>query len=272
MRLLAKFSLIFTLVFGVGLAGACYVSNRYLQQIAREQVVQQARLMMETMRSARDYTVKQIVPLLQADQARDRVFLPQTVPAFAATETFNYLRARYPDYEYKEATLNPTNLRDRAVDWEADIVNQFRNHAEKTELVGERDAVTGRSLFLARPIKAEQPCLECHDRPKGAPAAMIRRYGSVNDFGWKDGEIVGSQIVSVPMAVPVHMADKTFQALAIYMGVSFLLTLMVLDLVLVITITRPAARLSSMADRISLGDFDVPELPVNLKTAVVLIP
>src|ERR1039458_376967 len=96
MRLLAKFSLIFTLVFGAGLAGA------------------QARLMMETMRSARDYTVKQIVPLLDAEQARERVFLPQTVSAFAATESFNYLRERYPDYEYKEATLNPTNLRDRS--------------------------------------------------------------------------------------------------------------------------------------------------------------
>jgi hypothetical protein len=98
MRLLAKFSLIFTLAFGGGLAGA------------------QARLMMETMRSARDYTVKQIVPLLEAESARERVFLPQTVAAFAATESFNYLRERYPDYEYKEATLNPTNLRDREVE------------------------------------------------------------------------------------------------------------------------------------------------------------
>ena len=271
MRLLAKFSLIFTLVFGAGLAGACYVSNWFLQQIAREQVVQQARLMMETILSSRDYTVKQIVPLLEAEQARERVFLPQTVPAFAATESFNYLRARYPDYEYKEATLNPTNLRDRAVDWEADIVNQFRNHAEKTELVGERDAATGRSLFLARPIKATTPCLECHDRPKGAPAAMIRRYGPVNGFGWKNGEIVGSQIISVPMAVPIRMADKSFQALAIYMGVAFLLTLIVLDLVLVFTITRPAARLSSMADRISLGDFDVPELPVKGKDEISVL-
>jgi protein-histidine pros-kinase len=263
--------LIFTLVFGAGLAGACYVSNWYLQQTAREQVVQQARLMMETILSARNYTVKQIVPLLEAEQARERIFLPQTVPAFAATESFNYLRARYPDYEYKEATLNPTNLRDRAVDWEADIINQFRNHPDKTELVGERDAATGRSLFLARPIKALAPCLECHDRPKGAPAAMIRRYGSVNGFGWKEGEIVGSQIMSVPMAVPLRMAEKSFQALAIYMGVAFLLTLIVLDLVLVITITRPAARLSSMADRISLGDFDVPELPVKGKDEISVL-
>ena len=99
MRLLAKFNLIFTLVFGAGLAGAGYVSYWFLQQNAREQVIQQARLMMETMRSARDYTIKQVRPLLQVDQARDRTFLPQTVPAFAATESFNYLRVRYPDYE-----------------------------------------------------------------------------------------------------------------------------------------------------------------------------
>jgi HAMP domain-containing protein len=271
MRLLAKFNLIFMLVFGAGLAGAGYVSYWFLRQNAREQVIQQARLMMETMRSARDYTIKQLRPLLEADQRRDRVFLPQTVPAFAATESFNYLRARYPAYEYKEATLNPTNLRDRAVDWEADVINQFRNRAGQTEMIGEREAATGPSLFLARPIKADPPCLQCHDRARIAPAAMIRRYGSVNGFGWKAGEIVGAQIVSVPMAVPVHLADNAFRVLILYMGAVFLLALVVLDLVVVFTITRPAARLSAMADKISLGDFTVAELPVKGKDEISVL-
>lgn len=268
MRLLAKFNLIFTLVFGAGLAGAGYVSYWFLQRNAREQVVQQARMMMEAMRSARDYTIKQVRPLLEADQARDRTFLPQTVPAFAATESFNYLRVRYPDYEYKEATLNPTNLRDRALDWEADVINDFRNHPDRVELIGEREAATGRSLFLARPIKADPPCLQCHDRPKGAPAAMIRRYGTANGFGWKAGDVVGAQVVSVPMAVPVRMADAAFRVMILYMGAVFVVALIVLDLVLVLTITRPAARLSAMADKISLGDFTVAELPVRGKDEI----
>ncbi len=263
MRLLAKFNLIFTLVFGAGLAGAGCVSYWFLQRNAREEVVQQARMMMEAMHSARDYTVKQVRPLLEADEARDRTFLPQTVPAFAATESFNYLRVRYPDYEYKEATLNPTNLRDRAVDWEADVINDFRNHPDRVELIGEREAATGRSLFLARPLKADPPCLQCHDRPKAAPAAMIRRYGTANGFGWRAGDVVAAQIVSVPMAVPVHMADAAFRLLILYMGAVFLVALIVLDLALVFTITRPAARLSAMADKISLGDFTVAELPVR---------
>jgi len=29
-------------------------------------------------------------------------FLPQSVPAFAATEIMNQLRKKYPDYAYKE--------------------------------------------------------------------------------------------------------------------------------------------------------------------------
>jgi len=268
MRLLAKFNLIFTLVFGAGLAGAGYVSYWFLQQNAREEVVQQARMMMEAMHSARDYTIKQVRPLLEADQARDRSFLPQTVPAFAATETFSYLRVRYPDYEYKEATLNPTNLRDRAVDWEADVINEFRNHAGRVELIGEREAAMGRSLFLARPIRADPPCLQCHDRPKGAPAAMIRRYGTANGFGWKAGDVVGAQVVSVPMAVPIRMADAAFRVMILYMGAVFLVALIVLDVVLVLTITRPAARLSAMADKISLGDFTVAELPVKGKDEI----
>jgi protein-histidine pros-kinase len=264
MKLLAKFNLILGLVLGAGLAIAAAVSHRFLQDDAREDVVRQARLMMEAMQSARDYTTKQIKPLLVTQQEHQRSFLPQTVPAFAATENFDYLRANYPDYAYKEATLNPTNLRDRAVDWEADIINAFRNRpAGAKEFTGERDTPTGRSLYLARPIQAGPPCLECHSTPRAAPASMIRHYGANNGFGWQPNEIVGAQIVSVPMSVPVRMANQAFQTLVIYLAAVVLATLILLDTVLLWTVVRPLRRLSTMADQISVGQMDMPELPVR---------
>ncbi len=264
MKLLAKFNLILGLVLGAGLAIAAAVSHRFLQDDAREDVVRQARLMMEAMQSARDYTTKQIKPLLVTQQEHQRSFLPQTVPAFAATENFEYLRASYPDYAYKEATLNPTNLRDRAVDWEADIINAFRNRpAGAKEFTGERDTPTGRSLYLARPIQAGPPCLECHSTPRAAPASMIRHYGANNGFGWQPNEIVGAQIVSVPMSVPVRMANQAFQTLVIYLAAVVLATLILLDTVLLWTVVRPLRRLSTMADQISVGQMDMPELPVR---------
>jgi len=263
MKLLAKFNVILTLVLGAGLAIAATVSHYFLQDAAREEVLRQARLMMEAMRSARDYTTKQVKPLLVTQQEHQRSFLPQTVPAFAATENFAYLRGRYPDYDYKEATLNPTNLRDRAVDWEADVIRGFRNHTGNTEVVGERDTPSGRSLYLARPIKADPPCLECHSIPRAAPASMIRRYGSNNGFGWQPDEIVGAQIVSVPMTVPVKMANASFRTLVINLAAVFVATLILLDIVLLLTVVRPLRQLSQLADQISVGQMDMPELPVR---------
>jgi HAMP domain-containing protein len=270
-KLLAKFTVVFILVFGAGLLLAGYASRQFLQENAEVQVLQQARLMMENMLSARTYTTKQIKPLLVPVQNQNRSFLPQTVPAYAATESFNYMHAAYPDYNYKEATLNPTNLRDRAVDWETDIVNVFRNDPKRPEVFGKRDTPTGPSLYLARPLVATQPCLECHDQPKGAPPAMIRAYGSANGFGWKNGETIGAQIVSVPMTVPIQMADAGFRNLMVSLGGIFLATLLLLDILLYFTVVRPVVKLSKMADQISLGNFDTPELPASGSDEISLL-
>src|SRR5690242_1495748 len=118
----------FVLLFGIGLMLIGYLAHEFLIENARAQVVQQAELMMTSARSIRDYTTHEVKPLIEKLPSHNVTFLPQTVPAYAATVSFNFLRQRYPQYTYKEATLNPTNLRDRAVDWEADIVNHFRDH------------------------------------------------------------------------------------------------------------------------------------------------
>src|ERR1700746_3408291 len=146
MRLLVKLNLIFIVVFGLGIVASGYLARNFLLQSAREQVLQQARLMMGSAGAMRTYTSKQVSPAGAGSPGADQ-HIPQTVPAYAATEAFDYLRNDYPDYTYKEATLNPTNLRDRAVDWEADVIQTFRNHPDQTEFSGERELLAGRLLF-----------------------------------------------------------------------------------------------------------------------------
>lgn len=263
MRLLVKFNLILILVFGSGMAAAAYFARDFLEQTAHEQVLQQARLMMGSASAMRTYTSKQVGPLLQQHQTQVNTFLAQTVPAYAATEAFNYLHGDYPDYMYKEATLNPTNLRDRAVDWESDVIQIFRTHPEQKEFSGERDTPSGRALFLAKPIVAGGPCLECHNTWRQAPVALVRIYGKNNGFDWKMGDTVGAQIISVPMSVPLGIADRAFRSLMFSLvGVS-LATLLLLDLAIVLIVIRPVTRLSKAADQISKGDLSVPELEVK---------
>ena len=209
MGLRLTFNLVLGLATIAGLAIASFFMYGFLQQNARAEVLDRARIMMQSAIAVRGYTVQEIRPLLALQQKRQ--FLPQTVPAYGARQYVTQLQKEYPEYSYREATLNPTNPADRASDWEADIVNWFRNHEGETELIGERQTPTGPALYLGRPIKIGNPdCLTCHTSPAEAPPTMIEAYGPSNGFGWKLNEIVGAQLVSVPMSLPLQHARQTF--------------------------------------------------------------
>ena len=267
MGLRLKFNIVLTLVFVAGIAVSAWVSYELLQRNAKQEVLRNAGLMMEAALSIRGYTVSQVKPHLEAQLAE--TFLPQTVPAFAATETFNSLRKKYPDYSYKEATLNPTNPRDRAVEWETDVVNAFRNQAGLAEYTGERMTATGPMLYLARPIQIKDPaCLACHSIPSAAPASMIKIYGENNGFGWKHMEVIGAQVISVPMSLPIKNANDAFMVFMGSLAAIFVVTFLVLNVMLSVMIIRPIRNMSASADRVSQGDFDVPEFAKSGKDEI----
>ena len=263
MKLIVKFNLVFILVFLLGLAAAGYVSHELLQKNARDEIVQSARLVMESALANRAYTSTQVGPLLQTQMKYS--FLPQSVPAYSATEVFNGLRKKFPEYAYKEATLNPTNPRNRANDWEADIVHQFRNAAETPEMVGERDTPSGKSFYIARPIQIKQEsCLACHSTVDAAPKTLVDKYGPANGFGWKLNEVIGAQIVSVPTDVPIARANRAFKTFMVSLTAVFGFIFVVLNFMLWYMVIRPVTRLSRLADQVSQGEnMEAPDFPVK---------
>lgn len=269
MGLRLKFNLALLLVFVLGLAVSGFVSHELLRRNARDEVLHTAGVMMEAALAMRTYTVAQVRPHLNSEEGE---FLPQSVPAYAATEIMGRLHETYPDYAYKEAALNPTNPRDRAVAWEADIIDEFRNNGGRKEFSGIRDTPTGLSLYLARPFQIKDPsCLGCHTTAEMAPPAMVKRYGGNNGFGWKLNEVIGAQIVSVPMSVPIMKADRAFLTFMISLTAVFATLFVILNIMLSMLIVRPIRRMSAAADRISVGDQDVPELPESGKDEVALL-
>ena len=258
MKLLVKFNLIFVGVVTVGIAISGWITRDLLQANAREEVQNNARLLMESATAVRGYTAGQITRLLEAQMAHE--FLPQAVPSYSATEVQNALHAKYPEYAYKEATLNPTNPRDRATGWEVDIVGHFRNTAELQEFVGQRDTPAGPSLFVSRPLRITNPaCLRCHSSVDAAPKTMVDKYGPANGFGWQLNEVIGAQIVSVPMAVPLARADRSFTVFVGSLVAVFVAVGLVLNLMIWWVVVRPVTRLSALADRVSQGDLSAPE-------------
>lgn len=225
-----KFNLVLLLVFILGLTCAWSVARELFAQSARSHVLRHAGLILESAMAVRNSTMDQIRARIDSLYV-DEGFSLSSVPDSAVTDTVAQLRQTYPDYTYREAALNPMNPRNRVTDWEADVVQAFRNHPETKELVGERTTPLGPSLFLARPIQVKtDACSYCHDLPEKAPPALVKRYGSVNGYGWKLNEIVGAQIVSVPMAVPFKEAEQVVRPLMGALIAVFVLLFLLINL------------------------------------------
>lgn len=253
--LATRFNLVFLAVSLLGFCAASVVTWHLLVRNAREETLQNARLLVQSSDAAGKYAAAHIVPLL--DNRMKFEFVPEAVPTFAAIEHLNQLLKAYPDYSYKQATLNPTNPRNRANAWETPLVNALRADPSREELVGERTTAAGPALYIARPIRiADAACLACHSTPEAAPKTMTDIYGTEHGFGWKLHETVGAQVVSVPMTVPLARARSLLYTYMWSLLGIFAFLFVALNATVHLLVTRRIRRLSDTADQVSLGRFD----------------
>ena len=267
MGLRTKFNLILVFAGILGMIATAYFSRNILQKNAEEEVLLMAGVIMEGAKAVRSYTIEEIRPLLAENPSTE--FIPQMVPAYAAHNNIRRLQKRYANYSYKEATLNPTNPASRASDWEAEIIKLFRNNQNRKELIGKHDAATGPSLYLARPITIKNAgCLACHGEVSTAPPSLIKKYGTANGFGWKMGETVGAQIVSIPMSIPLQRADRAFKTFMILIAGVFAVIVIVLNVLLSMIVVNPIRNIAKNVEEVSLGKLDTPELKARSKDEI----
>jgi protein-histidine pros-kinase len=265
-----KLNLIVLSLFAVAIAASTVIYFYILQQHAHDDIALTARLMSKSAHAARDYTIEEVEPLLKT-QSKGKEFRKPAVSFYAAKTIFGKLQA-WPElhlYEYMLPTVNPTKEIDRALPYELEVIRYFIAHPEKNEYVNVYDSPDGPALRFFEPIKIDREgCLDCHSEPAKAPPGMLADYqlsGSKanNGFGWKMGDIVGAQEVSVPMASPLERARSTFLYFVGLLVGTFVLLFGWLNVLLHYLVIRPVAEMSRIADAVSLGKLDLPEYVVK---------
>jgi HAMP domain-containing protein len=262
MKLRGKVNLTLCGAFVVGLSLAGGIAYKVLTDEAIDNSTRDARIMMEEASAVRSYTAEFIFPQLQPQLKIQ--FLPTVVSAFAAQTNFHIVQKKLPEYNYREPTLNPTNVADKAADWEAEIINDFKQNPSKAEMMSIRDTPTGEYLTLSRPLKVgSQTCLSCHSTPENAPPTMVALYGSQNGFGWKQGDIIGAQVVSIPLSVPMQRAYTSLGWLLGALAASFVVIVLIVDALLRALVVKPVIGISRMASEVSMGKMDEPEYSMS---------
>lgn len=269
MKLLVKFNLVLAVLFALAISAIALVSRDLLQRNARQEIYEAAKLLIDGALAVRDYTSTNIAPLLETQIHYE--FRAEMVSAYSANEVLKKLREANPEYKqflYREATLNPTNPANKAVDWEQDIVGGFRNGTTKSPFFGQRETPNGRMLFMAKPLRATAACMRCHDTAERAPRTMIAQYGPAAGFGWKVGEIIGAQIVQVPEAAAQARADAALRKLMASLAGVLLAIGAALNLLLWRMFIHPVTQISALADKISLGDVKAADFEARTRDEI----
>jgi protein-histidine pros-kinase len=214
--------------------------------------MEKAHVLLTTALSVRAYTVEEVATLV-AELGNEKEFHPQMVPSYAAQTTMKGLQQEFPEYSYRESSLNPTNVADRASDWEVGLIRAFRQDGNVSELSGEVGSGKDTRFYVSRPIRLSNPaCLECHTTPENAPKTMVAKYGAGNGFNWNMGDIVGVQIVEVPV-LPTR--QKALNGVLITVGsltCVFVLTAAIFLLLLRRYVTSPLSSITRIAQSLSL--------------------
>lgn len=254
----AKFTLILSAVFLLGIVASWAALSRVIAQRAESEVTARGLILIETMNSVRHYTSTQINPLLQEDLAVADHFIGESVPAYSAREVFETLRSNpeYASYLYKEATDNPTNPRDLADPFEATLLARFQSDSSLKEQSGftERE---GQSLYYsARPlVVGAESCLACHGDPANAPASLIATYGAESGFGWQVGQPIAAQIIYVPASDVIGSAQLWLNVVMVVVIVLFAVIMLVLRYLLARLVVRPVETIAAIAQGVSAGNW-----------------
>lgn len=247
-------------VFFLALLGGVGGFYLLLRNAAMDDAEKEARSLMAFALAVGDYTEGHITPKLAPHGASE--FFEEMVPFYSARTVFLTVSGKARQYSYRQPTVNPTTPEDAPTPFEMEVIRRFRDNPSLTEVTGVQDNPQGQLFYLAQPVRVSgEACLVCHSTPDRAPAAMVAKYGPLRGFGWKLGDTVGAQVLTVPLTEQLRgvigLVGILAAGLLIVFGIAYLALSAALDRLLI----RPLDTLASAADAASRSASPGLELP-----------
>ena len=255
MGIKAKFVFMLAILGVVALGGIGYGAYTFSMQNSMREAATKAKMMEAYVIAGRAYFMKEQRPLINALVERDR-FYPELQSGFGITrKTLDLVKSdALAGFQFKQASLVPHHLPNKADKFEQGIINQFKTN-KKSEMSGEMIKKGQPYYYRSRPIKmAGKGCISCHKDPATAPKDLIEVYGTVGfDASFKTGDVFAAYMVYVPLAPAVAAAQK--QAVVLFAGGAAigLFGLLIIYLFLNIRIVKPLMELSSRTQEVSVG-------------------
>lgn len=254
-------SLRFSVFVGIILLLFCAIFSTVLYYYLKAQVIEEAEdktmIIMTHVRALGDYVKDSLRPrmfdILSKLPAEDEFVVEAMSTTHVNLQVMKKFTRHLPEYVYRRVSDRPLNPENAADAFHLRMMDYFKRNGGIAERHGREEVGGKKYLIYARPLLSEQDCLRCHGNPANALDVIRRKYGKTGKFGWKAGEVIGVESVSIPLDVALANARK----MALDAFIFGLGTLWFLFLALYVTfrhlVTSPLNRLSGIFRNISQG-------------------
>lgn len=227
-----------------------------LKANAEREILKQADLLASTMEATRNYVVKYTTPILERE-VPGKFIVQGMADSFVNDVIFSTIEKDHPNYSYKNAALNPLNLKNKADIFEEQKINEFNDDLIKDEWRGFMDKPTGKVYSVMRPVRVrDMSCLSCHGDPDLAPDEIVDVYGKEHGYHWEVGDVVAVDAIYIPADIPIKNALTALGFLTIIYIAFVIIFVLIINRYLSKTVVEPIKNFTHVADKISIGDFN----------------
>jgi methyl-accepting chemotaxis protein len=231
-----------------------YASYQFSLNNAVEEAKSKGQIVFDYLDSSRLYFKKHMRPKVFEILPRGQ-FIPELISGFTLTRgVSDEFQKKNPDYIFKQATIDPLHLANKADKDDLKIIETLKKNPSKKFAEGMIKKKGEEYYYFAHPIKIEsKKCLRCHGNPKNAPKEQVETYGTEHGYNWKLGDIASAYVVYVPLQKAFAQAKQSAIKLVAIGAAGIILMMLILWIFFSMYVIKPISMLEKRATEISLG-------------------
>ncbi|MCS7200075.1 MAG: DUF3365 domain-containing protein [Caldimicrobium sp.] len=173
-----------------------------------------------------------------------------------------YFKETFPQVTYERVSPIPINPENKFKSVHYELLAKFKEDTSlwKGLIKTEEDEF----LIIAKPIFTQRDCLLCHGSLRRMPKALLKYYELKKDFPWKEGDIIGIELVKYPVKEALNEVRALVIGLFLISVFSAIILLFVLEGLLYSIIVKPLKLLNSHFK-------DLREGKISLKTFLPVV-
>ncbi|MGE5152589.1 MAG: DUF3365 domain-containing protein [Bdellovibrio bacteriovorus] len=211
------------------------------------------RLLGDLVKAIKGYIGKDMRPWFVQNKQFHSAGFSGIVAVSRVAENLKELQGRYAIRNVSDNPLNPANSPQPL---EQQLLRQFRGDPSVKTL--ETRGELGGQLMLVNsaPIVSQPGCLQCHGAPDKVHPEITGQYGRASGYNYKDGDVVGLELVGVPIAdVNALAMERSLLAIGL-LTVLFGLIFVTINLLVRRNLISPILEITDAAQAVAKGDLD----------------